>query len=119
MQAQQILDDLRDPAHQLRAAIPDVYAAYSTMSRAAFGDGALLAKHKELIALAIAATRECDGCIASHARSAVRRGVSRQEVAEAMGVVILMNGGPGTVYGPRVLAAFDEYAAAAGGTPLR
>jgi hypothetical protein len=40
-------------------------------------------------------------------------------VAEAMGVVILMNGGPGTVYGPRVLAAFDEYAAAAGGTPLR
>jgi AhpD family alkylhydroperoxidase len=117
MQAQQILDDLRDPAHRLRSAIPEVYAAYSAMSRAAIGDGVLQAKHKELIALAIAATRECDGCIASHARSAARRGVSREEVAEAMGVVILMNGGPGTVYGPRVLAAFDEYASAASGAP--
>ena len=29
-----------------------------------------------------------------------------------MGVVILMNGGPGTVWGPRALAAFEEFARA-------
>ena len=78
---------------------------------AAFAEGALPAKVKELIALSIAITRECDGCIASHARGAARRGASRQEVAEMIGVAISMNGGPGTVWGPRALAAFDEFSA--------
>jgi hypothetical protein len=32
-------------------------------------------------------------------------------VAEALGVAIMMNGGPGTVWGPRAYAAFQEYAA--------
>lgn len=73
--------------------------------------GELPAKIKELIALAIAVTRECDGCVAAHARGAARRGATAQEVAETMGVAILMNGGPGTVWGPRAYAAFQEYAA--------
>ncbi|MGH9047308.1 MAG: carboxymuconolactone decarboxylase family protein, partial [Acidimicrobiales bacterium] len=65
---------------------------------------------KELIALAIAVTRECDGCIASHARAAARRGATVAEVSEMVGVAILMNGGPGTVWGPRALTAFHEFA---------
>lgn len=48
-------------------------------------DGALPAKFKELIALAIAATRGCDGCIAAHARGVARQEASEAEVAEAMG----------------------------------
>jgi alkylhydroperoxidase/carboxymuconolactone decarboxylase family protein YurZ len=36
--------------------------------------------------------------------------VSRQEVAEAIGVAINLNGGPATVWGPRALAAYDEFA---------
>jgi AhpD family alkylhydroperoxidase len=74
-------------------------------------DGALPAKTKEVIALAIAVTRECDGCIGAHSRSAARAGATEAEVAEAMGVAILMNGGPGTVRGPRALAAFQEFVA--------
>jgi AhpD family alkylhydroperoxidase len=80
-------------------------------------DGALPAKVKELIALAISATRECDGCVVAHARSAVRLGVTAEEVAEAMGVVISMNGGPGTVWGPRAYAAFEEFAGPGGVSP--
>jgi alkylhydroperoxidase/carboxymuconolactone decarboxylase family protein YurZ len=34
--------------------------------------------------------------------------VTRQQLAEAIGVAIAMNGGPGTVWGPRALRAFDE-----------
>jgi len=73
--------------------------------------GELPAKMKELIALAIAVTRECDGCIAAHARGAARQGASEQEVAEALGVAILMNGGPGTVWAPHAYAAFQEFEA--------
>ena len=111
--AREIQDELIPAGRRLKAAIPEVYQGYGALSQAAMGDGALPAKMKELIALAIAVTRECDGCIAAHARSAHRRGVTAEEVAEAMGVVILMNGGPGTVWGPRAYAAFEEFAAAA------
>lgn len=110
----EILDDLREPAKQLRQVIPDVFKAYVDMRRAVMNDGALPAKIKELIALAIAVTRECDGCIASHARGAVREKATSEEVAEAVGVTILMNGGPGTVWGPRALEAFLEFSAAPG-----
>jgi AhpD family alkylhydroperoxidase len=82
------------------------------MAAAAMGEGGELpAKMKELIALAIAVTRECDGCIAAHARGAARQAASEQEVAEALGVAILMNGGPGTVWAPRAYAAFQEFEA--------
>src|SRR5215471_6021192 len=108
--AREIQDELKVAGRRLRAAIPQVYAGYAALHGAAMGDGALPAGVKELIALAIAATKECDGCVAAHARSAARQGVTAAEVAEAMGVVILMNGGPGTVWGPRALAAFEEFA---------
>ena len=106
----EVLGELREPAHELREQIPDVIGAYAEMQRAVMADGALTAKTKELIALAISVTRECDGCIASHARGAARRGASEIEVAEALGVAVLLNGGPGTVWAPRALAAFRELA---------
>ena len=65
---------------------------------------------KELIALAISVSKQCDGCIASHARVAARRGATAAEVAEALGVAIVLNGGPGTVHAPRAFAAFEEFA---------
>ena len=106
----EVLGELREPAHELREHIPDVIGAYADMQRAVMTEGALPSKTKELIALAIAVTRECDGCIASHARGAARRGATEVEVAEALGVTVLMNGGPGTVWAPRALAAFRELA---------
>ncbi len=93
----------------LRSAIPDVYKGFGAMHAAAFKAGALDAKTKELIALAIAITTHCDGCIAAHARGAARNSATEAEVAEMIGVAISMNGGPGTVYGPRAFAAFREF----------
>lgn len=110
MSHKEILDQLREPARALREQIPGVYDAYSAMNRAVFSDSALDAKTKELIALAVAVSKQCDGCIASHARGAARRGATAAEVADALGVVIMMNGGPGTVHAPRAFEAFQEFA---------
>ena|SRR5438105_1170559 len=110
-QAKETIEEMRPQAQRMREAVPDVWRAYTDMHRAALNDGALPAKVKELIALAIAVTRECDGCIAVHARGAARRGATAAEVAEALGVAVLMNGGPATVWGPRALDAFMEFAA--------
>lgn len=106
----EVTDELRGPFAEVQGAIPDVMSAYAGLHRAVMVDGELSAKVKELIALAIAVTRECDGCVAAHARGAARRGATGQEVAEMVGVAILMNGGPGTVWGPRALQAFHEFA---------
>lgn len=108
--ARDVRKDLAEPARRLRGEIPDVIESYAAVERAVMGDGALPAKVKELIALAIGATRQCDGCLAAHGRGAARQEATEAEVAEAMGVVILMNGGPGTVWGARGLAAYREFA---------
>lgn len=104
-----VQQELRGPYRRLGEIVPGVVAGYAALHRGAMGEGALSAKTKELIALAIAVTRECDGCIAAHARSAARRGATEAEVAEMIGVAILMNGGPATVWGPRALEAFTEF----------
>lgn len=103
-----IREELRQPALDLHALIPDVMAAHANLSRAAMTEGELSVATKELLALVIAVTRECDGCIVAHARAALRAGVTRQQIAESMGVAISMNGGPGTVWGPRALRVYDE-----------
>ena len=103
-----IRDELRQPALDLRSMIPEVWHGYVEASSAAVRAGELSSLTKELIALAIAITRECDGCIGAHVRGAAREGATRQQVAEMIGVAISMNGGPGTVWGPRALRAFDQ-----------
>ena len=105
-----VLNDLRAPTRSLKAAIPDTWNAFAHLHRSAVADGALPAKTKELIALAIAVVKQCDGCIASHAKAAFRRGATAEEVAEALGVTLLMDGGTASVYGPRAWEAFTEFA---------
>lgn len=109
--AHEVLQEVTAAGRALRQAIPDVYAAYTAQHAAAIAaeGGDLPPKFRELIALAIAVSKQCDGCIAAHARGAAQRGATAQEVAEAIGVAILMNGGPGTVWGPRAYAAFIEF----------
>lgn len=102
----------RTLGRDLRRAIPDTYRAYGELHKVVLAPGALETGTKELIALAIAVTRECDGCIAAHAEGAAHSGSTAEEVAEAIGVAILMNGGPATVFGPRAYRAFQDFAAA-------
>jgi AhpD family alkylhydroperoxidase len=103
-----ILDDLVPLGRTLREFIPDVYKGYATLNQAALKPGVLDAKTKELIALAVTVAIRCDGCMAAHGRNAAIRGATREEVAEAIGVAIMLSGGPGTVYGPRAFDAFVE-----------
>ncbi|MFZ1653645.1 MAG: carboxymuconolactone decarboxylase family protein [Candidatus Nanopelagicales bacterium] len=104
-----VQQELRPHARELRRMIPDVYKAFGALHSAALTDGALDAKTKELMAFAISVSKQCDGCIAAHARGAAMQGATLEEAAEAIGVAVLMNGGPATVYGPRALSSFAEF----------
>ena len=72
-------------------------------------DGALSAKIKELIALGIAIAVRCDGCISFQVHDALKAGASRQEIAETIGVAILMGGKPSVMYGCEALEALEQF----------
>ncbi len=105
-----VIEDLKDPTRSLSQAAPDTWSGFADLHRAAVAEGALSTKVKELMALAIATVKQCDGCIGYHAKAAARRGATAQEVAEALGVALLMDGGTASVYGPRAWAAYHEFA---------
>jgi len=105
-----VINDLREPTRALSKAIPDTWGGFAQLHKAAVADGALPGKVKELMALVIAVVKQCDGCIAYHAKAAARAGATIDEVGEALGVALLMDGGTASVYGPRAWNAFQEFA---------
>ncbi len=105
----EVLQDLREPTRSLRHAIPDIWAGFGSLHDAAMADGEVPARLKEAVALAIAVVKRCDGCIAYHAKAAARKGADPGEVAELLGVALLMDGGTASIYAPRAWEAFLEF----------
>jgi AhpD family alkylhydroperoxidase len=85
-----------------------VYAGFLAMEKAAYADGALPGKHKELIALGISVVKNCESCMQWHVQQAARDGASFEEVLEAIEVAIEMGGGPATVSARFALEAMDN-----------
>jgi AhpD family alkylhydroperoxidase len=92
---------------------PDTIKGYMALSAAGQKTDLLGAKVRELIALAVAVTLRCDGCITVHTEAAIKRGATREEIAEALGVATTVNAGAALVYSARVMDAFKEYPSAA------
>jgi AhpD family alkylhydroperoxidase len=93
----------------LRHAIPEAWDGFAALHQGALANGEVPARLKEAVALAMSVLQRCDGCIASHARASARAGATRGEVAELLGVSVLMGGGPASVYAPRAWEAFLEF----------
>jgi AhpD family alkylhydroperoxidase len=74
-----------------------VYQAFLKMEAAAFSDGALSRKLKELIAIGISVRIDCESCMQWHIEQAAANGATHDEVLEAVEVGIEMGGGPATV----------------------
>ena len=98
---------------QLHKTQASVMKGFGDMGKAAMADGALDAKTKELIALAVGVAARCDGCIGFHTKALVKLGASTAEVNEALGVAIYMGGGPSAMYAANAVAAFNEFSTAA------
>lgn len=84
----------------------EILKGYNGLSNAGTTTNVLNAKTRELIALAVAVTRQCDGCITTHTSAAIKQGASREEIIEALGVAIAVNAGAALVYSARVVDAF-------------
>jgi AhpD family alkylhydroperoxidase len=89
---------------------PDVLRGLHTIESSATKTARLEPKIHELIALAVAVTTRCDGCIAVHAKKAVELGASNEEIAEALGTAIALNAGAALTYTARVFDMIDVLA---------
>jgi AhpD family alkylhydroperoxidase len=74
-----------------------VYRAFTQMEQAAYSDGALRKKVKELIAIGISVHINCESCMQWHIEQAASSGATYDEILEALEVGIEMGGGPATV----------------------
>jgi AhpD family alkylhydroperoxidase len=91
----------------VRAAMPDVLKGFSALHQETMKPGALTVAEKELIALAIGLSVRCENCMYAHIRAALKAGATREQILEAAGVAVLMQGGPTYTYLPRVTEALD------------
>lgn len=108
--------DWNDYRKQLAAGVkevgqlsPDTIKGYMALSTAGQKADLLGAKVRELIALAVAVTLRCDGCITVHTEAAIKHGATMEEIAEALGVATAISAGAALVYSTRVMDAFKEY----------
>ena len=95
----------------LRGGAPEVMKAFSTLAQSALAQGALDAKTKELIAIAVSVAVRCDDCIGFHVKAAVDRGATREEILETLGIAIYMGAGPAAMYASHALGAYTQFAA--------
>ena len=97
---------------ELGSNLPGPMSGFARLHKKAVETGALDAKTKELMALAIGIAVRCEGCIAYHTHDAIQAGATRQELLETIGVAILMGGGPASIYATHAMDAIDQFLAA-------
>jgi AhpD family alkylhydroperoxidase len=83
----------RELANKRRELAPGPHAAFEAFSAAVFADGALDAKTKQLIAVAVAHVTQCPYCIKGHTKAALRQGTTQEQVMEAIWVAAEMRAG--------------------------
>ncbi len=107
----------KDLARKRRELGPAIQAAFDAFSQAVFADGALPAKTKQLIAVAVAHVTQCPYCIRSHTKSAVRHGATQQEIMEAIWVAAEMRAGGAYAHSLIALTTMEQEAERGAGMP--
>ena len=83
----------RELAQKRRELAPEAEAAFQAFSQTVFADGALPAKMKQIVAVAVAHVTQCPYCIKGHTKAALRQGATEQELMEAIWVAAEMRAG--------------------------
>lgn len=83
----------------LGALAPDAMNAFRAFDKAALAEGAIPAKYKELMAIAVAHATQCPYCIEIHVKMAHKAGATDEEIAEAVMVSAALQAGAAVVHG--------------------
>lgn len=103
------LNEVKALIERLQKESPKQTAAFNQFMMSVEKPGALDAKTKELINLALGISAQCEWCIALHVKGALTNGATREEVMDAAMQAVLMHGGPALMYLIPVEKALDEF----------
>ncbi|PRD65867.1 carboxymuconolactone decarboxylase family protein [Malikia granosa] len=103
-----LIKDINANLAPLRQAQPEAMSGFAKLAQASMAEGAISAKHKELIALAIGISQRCSGCIGFHVKALIKLGCTRAELEEMLTVCVYMGGGPALMYASEALAAWEK-----------
>ena len=98
----------RELAQKRRVLAPEAQAAFDAFGRAVFEEGALSAKMKQIVAVAVAHVTQCPYCIKGHTKAALRAGATPQELMEAVWVAAEMRAGGGYAHSTLMIATVEE-----------
>ncbi len=101
----------KELSQKRRELAPEPERAFREFSKAVFADGALSAKTKQLIAVAVAHVTQCPYCIRGHTQGALSRGATEQEIMEAIWVAAEMRAGGAFAHSLVALQTMHEHAA--------
>lgn len=98
------MDNYYDPADLGRFAeigqeAPELAGKFFEYYNAVFAEGALTAREKALIALAVAHAVQCPYCIDAYTGACLEQGSNREEMTEAVHVACAIRGGASLVHG--------------------
>jgi len=88
---------------QLEANASEAMRGFVDFDKAAFAEGAIPTKYKELMAIAVACTTQCPYCIELHSDKARKRGASDQEIAETVLVAAALRAGGAITHGTHAM----------------
>jgi AhpD family alkylhydroperoxidase len=83
----------KELAEQRKRLAPNPAEAFKAFSHSVFAEGALSAKTKQLIAVAVAHVTQCPYCIRGHTGAALQQGATEEEIMEAIWVAAEMRAG--------------------------
>lgn len=106
---EKIIRDRRLANEALLASGSRTYKAFLDMEAAAFREGCLEKRTKELIALGISIAVNCESCMEWHLGQARKAGATREQILEAVDVALEMGGGPATVAARFALKALEYH----------
>jgi alkylhydroperoxidase/carboxymuconolactone decarboxylase family protein len=79
--------------------VPDLAQKFFAWYGAVFADGALSAREKSVIALAVAHAVQCPYCIDAYSKDALEKGADLDQMTEAVHVAAAIRGGASLVHG--------------------
>jgi AhpD family alkylhydroperoxidase len=97
-----------ETSRRRRDLTPNQQAAFEAFGKAVFADGALSAKIKQIIAVAVAHVTQCPYCINGHTKAASRAGATPEELMEAIWVAAEMRAGGTYMHSTLMLATLAE-----------
>ncbi|AQT70167.1 alkylhydroperoxidase/carboxymuconolactone decarboxylase family protein [Anaerohalosphaera lusitana] len=106
-QAKDFYGEWKHKTKKMQEMAPDTVKGFAGMFEKIMGEGALSVREKELVALGIGLSEQCQPCIYLHVQKCLAAGATKEQIMEAASVSVVMSGGPAFTHLPEVIEALE------------